>query len=87
MLYDNQMQKTIPLNTYFFLHAFLKITLCAWLQYEKFTGYIPSYTYPVTFNAGDQISAILSWPGTEDLDIYLYSDGMDLLDRNTRIDR
>ena len=57
------------------------------MEYLSYTGYIPSYTYPITFNAGDSISGLLSWPGAEDLDIYLYSDGMDLLDRNTRIDR
>jgi len=57
------------------------------LTYTQFIGYIPSYTYPVTLRAGDTIRGLLSWPGTEDLDIYLYSDGSDLLLRDLYIDR
>ena len=36
----------------------------AWVVYDQFSGYIPSYIYPVTVNAGDVITATLSWPGS-----------------------
>lgn len=68
-----------------YLHLLLSFFLIvplgqsAWIVYDQFTGYIPSYIYPVTVNAGDVITATLSWSGSEDLDIYFYKDGMDLL--------
>ena len=67
--------------------ALLQTARCAWVVYYSFDGYIPSYTYPINLQAGDALNGTLSWPGSEDLDIYLYSDGMDLLDRDTRVDR
>jgi hypothetical protein len=41
----------------------LPSTQAVWITYKTFTGYIPSYTYPITLNAGDNLRAILSWPG------------------------
>jgi hypothetical protein len=58
-----------------------------WVTYTQFIGYIPSYTYPVNLNAGDTIRGFLNWATSEDLDIYLYSNGTDLLNRTTFIDR
>ena len=59
-----------------------------WLTYRQFIGYIPSYTYPVNLNAGDTIGGFLNWPDpTEDLDIYLYSEGSDLLSMVIWIDQ
>lgn len=37
---------------------------CAWKPYTRFIGYIPSYTYPITLNAGDTLRGFLTWPGT-----------------------
>jgi hypothetical protein len=56
-------------------------------NYGYYENYIPSYTYPFTLNAGDIISKNLSWTGTQDLDIYLYKQGQDLLNRNIRVTR
>lgn len=53
-----------------------------WVTFTTFHGYVPSYTYPVNLNAGDRITGFLTWQGLDDLDIYLYQDGMDLLNRN-----
>ena len=59
-----------------------------WLTYRQFIGYIPSYTYPVSLNAGDTIGGFLNWPDpTEDLDIYLYSEGSDLLSMDIWVDQ
>lgn len=41
----------------------------------------------MTLNVGDQLEVTLSWPGDEDLDLYLYKDSEDLLDRDTYQDR
>lgn len=67
----------------------LAITGCLaiWVPYTQYTSYIPSYTYPVQLQAGDVLSGYLTWPGTSDLDIYLYQDNMDLLSRSTYTDR
>lgn len=40
---------------------------------------IPSYVYPIQLNAGEKVKIILSWPGSQDLDLYLIEDGKDLL--------
>lgn len=65
----------------------VKKSVAGWVPYTRFVGYIPSYTYPIQLNAGDVISGYLVWPGGEDLDIYLYKSPMDLLSRNSYIDR
>ena len=70
-----------------FLLFLLTVAHAAWVEYYSFSGYIPSYTYPLTLQAGDVINGTCSWPGGEDLDIYLYSNGMDLLNRNIRVTR
>jgi hypothetical protein len=57
------------------------------VNYGTYNNYIPSYTYPFTLNAGDTISQNLSWANSEDLDIYLYRQGQDLLNRDVRVDR
>ncbi len=41
----------------------------------------------VSLKAGDNLSGLLSWPGNEDLDIYLYSNGTNLLDFDNWVDR
>lgn len=73
----------------FFIITTLLVSLAssAIVNYGYITGTIPSYTYPVTLNAGDVINGTLLWPGTEDLDIYLYKSGQDLLSRGTYLDR
>ena len=60
---------------------------CQWRTYTRFNGYIPSYTYPIQLNAGDSLSGYLTWPGPEDLDIYLYTNGSNLLSRTVWLDR
>ena len=51
----------------------LALNVCStWVNYGIYQSSIPSYTYPLTVNAGDQIVATLSWPNSEDLDVYLY---------------
>ena len=57
------------------------------VNYGTYNNFIPSYTYPFTLNAGDTISQNLSWANSQDLDIYLYMQGQDLLNRDIRIDR
>ena len=54
-----------------------------WVIYTQFSGYLPSYTYPLSLSAGDQVVGNLSWTGTRDLDLYLYKDGSDLLNRSS----
>lgn len=61
--------------------------LPVWVTYATFTGYIPPYTYPINLQAGDKLRGLLSWPGSEDLDIYLYKNGTDILSRNIWLDR
>lgn len=58
-----------------------------WVKYQTYTGHFPSYVYSVTLNAGDRLKAVLSWPDNVDLDLYLYSDGMNLLSRNIWVDQ
>lgn len=65
-------------NKYYISMVFLLLLilpfqcLSLWIVYATFGGQIPSYTYPFNLNTGDTIRGLLSWPGTEDLDIYLY---------------
>lgn len=75
---------------------FIAVVICAlvavcsgaWVPYTSFNGYIPSYTYKMlNLNTGDVIRGLLSWPGSQDLDIYLYQDGMNLLSRSVYTDR
>lgn len=61
--------------------------LSVWIPYRQFVGYIPSYTYKVNLNAGDTIRGYLTWPVGEDLDIYLYRSGQDLLSSSTYVTR
>lgn len=70
-----------PFNLYFLLALFTLVPLCksAWIFYQQFKGVIPSYIYPIYANAGDVLRGHLSWAGSEDLDIYFYLDGMDVL--------
>lgn len=42
------------------------------VNYGSYDNTIPSYTYPVYLTAGQQLVANLSWPNSEDLDLYLY---------------
>lgn len=58
-----------------------------WTTYKQFAGFIPSYTYKVSLNVGDVIRGFLNWPGSSDLDIYLYSDGQDLMSRDLYVTR
>lgn len=58
-----------------------------WATYRQFNGYLPSYIYPVNLNAGDVVRGKISWPGADDLDLYLYAEGMDLLDPDIWEDR
>lgn len=50
-----------------------------WKTFTVFDGLLPSYIYPLTLNAGDSLRGYLNWPNTQDLDIYLYQQGQDLL--------
>lgn len=58
-----------------------------WVIYSHFSGYIPSYVYPLELRGGDRISGILSWTGSRDLDLYLYKSGSDILSRYDYLDR
>ena len=57
------------------------------VNYGTYDNTFPSYTYPVQLNAGDNLQATLSWPNSEDLDLYLYRSGQDLLSRDTWLAR
>lgn len=71
-----------------FLSIFLvSLTTSSTVSFGTYSNSIPSYTYPFTLNAGDTISQNLSWSNSQDLDIYLYKQGQDLLSRSTYIDR
>lgn len=69
----------------------LLLLLClasaATVNYGNYDNTIPSYTYPIYLNAGDKLNATLSWPNSQDLDIYLYRQGQDLLSRSTYLAR
>ena len=77
-------------NIFYFLLSFIFIlptSKAAWTTYSTFTGYIPSYVYPMTLSAGDVIRGYLTWPSTIDLDIYLYKSGQNLLTDLTYVKR
>ena len=67
--------------------TFVIYTQSAWIYYGVYESTIPSYTYPIDVNAGDVVTATLSWPNSQDLDSYIYRAGMDLLSRVTWLDR
>lgn len=67
--------------------ALLCLVSSAIVNYGNYDNNIPSYTYPVQLNAGDSLQATLSWPNSEDLDLYLYRAGQDLLSRGTWLAR
>lgn len=67
--------------------ALLLLVYGAPVNYGNYDNTIPSYTYPIYMNVGDVLNATLSWPNTQDLDIYLYKEGMDLLSRATYLAR
>lgn len=73
--------------SFFITTLLVGLASSAIVNYGYITGTIPSYTYPINLNAGDVLEGTLSWPGTEDLDIYLYRSGQDLLSRGTYLDR
>jgi len=76
---------------YFLLCLFFILTISqsqtSWTTYSQFTGYLPPYTYPVTLNAGDTISGFMDWPNSNDLDLYIYKAGMDLISGSTYLVR
>lgn len=59
----------------------------SWVIYSHFSGFIPSYVYPLELNAGDKIKGILSWGGDLDLDLYLYKSGSDILANSSFLKR
>ena len=73
-----------------FLGSFIYLLACfsmtnynqsEWVPYGIYESSIPSYTYPIDANAGDVVTAILSWPNNQDLDSYIYISGMNILSR------
>ena len=52
---------------------------CDWVPHSTQNGFFPSYVYPIDLVAGDVLYSRLSWPGNEDLDLYLYRDGSNIL--------
>lgn len=58
-----------------------------WVPYSAFNGYVPSYIYPVRLNAGDSLRGYMTWPNSQDLDIYLYRQGQNLLSSETYLKR
>ena len=57
------------------------------VNYGSIQNTIPSYTYPITLRVGDTLVATLSWTNTQDLDIYIYKQGQDLLSRSVYLAR
>lgn len=49
------------------------------LKYGSYNFSLPPSTYLINLKAGDRLRASLSWPSSLDLDLYLYSDGQNLL--------
>ncbi len=69
----SQKPSSISILTYLFTFLYL-LPLCVqqtWKTYTVFDGYLPSYIYPITLNAGDFLRGYLNWPNTQDLDISL----------------
>lgn len=73
--------------SFFIATLLVSLASSAIVNYGYISGTIPSYTYPITLNAGDVVNGTLLWPGSEDLDIYFYKSGQDLLSRGTYLDR
>lgn len=73
--------------SFFITSLLVSLATSTMVNYGFITGTIPSYTYPVNLNAGDVINGTLLWPGSEDLDIYFYKSGQDLLSRGTYLAR
>ena len=71
----------------------LAITLCVilaigrtvLLDYATYSGNIPSNIYSFPLNAGDTIVGTVSWQFSGDLDLYLYSQGQNLLSGSASI--
>lgn len=59
----------------------LNHSYAGWITYKSFSNTIPSYTYEINLNAGDTIRGVLSWPNNQDLDLYFYQNGVNLLAR------
>lgn len=57
---------SIPILAYFFtLLYLLPLSMQqTWKTYTVFEGYVPSYIYPITLNAGDFLRGYLNWPNT-----------------------
>jgi hypothetical protein len=70
-----------------FIFIFIILLICEaeWVIYSQHIGYMPSYTYSLNLTAGDTFRAVLSWPTTADFDIYLYSNGSNILNRAIRL--
>lgn len=66
---------------------YLRVVQGAWVHFTTYETTLPSYLVPVNMNAGDRLVATLTWPNSQDLDLYLYPDGWDLLSRNNWMDR
>lgn len=75
------------MRTFILSLLFITLASSAAVNYGAYDNTVPSYTYPVYLNAGDKIVANLSWPNSQDLDIYLYQQGQDLLSRSTWLAR
>lgn len=57
---------SIPILLYFFtLLNLLPLSMQqTWKTYSVFDGYLPSYIYPLTLNAGDFLRGYLNWPNS-----------------------
>lgn len=67
--------------------ALICLISSAIVNYGNYDNAIPSYTYPVNLNSGDTLQATMAWSNSEDLDLYLYKAGQDLLSRGTWLAR
>ena len=58
-----------------------------WVPYDSISGTLPSSVYPFTFRANDVLKATLSWPSSVDMDLYIYPDNVNFMQRSGYLDR
>lgn len=82
------MLKTFNISSFLLcLFLILPIYKNAWILFSQSSGYLPPYVYPVTLTAGTTVRGVLNWSTANDLDLYFYSTGVDLLSRSTFLTR
>ena len=70
------------LITFFSLFSCL---YCYPINYGYYLGTLPSYIHRVNVTPSSVLYLNVSWAGTPNFDLYLYSDGMDVLSGNNNL--